>query len=410
MNVDRRFFLKGLGAGVASSAAVAGVALAAGSGTTSASAPSETDGRLAAVPFHGVHQAGILTPAPPVATFAVFDTTVTTKTELTDLMKTITDVARLTTAGGVLTDPGIGAPPADNALLGTDAAADGLTVTLGLGASMFDARFGLAAQKPTRLTAMRTFPNDNLDPAQTHGDLVLQICAGNRDTVLRALRLISKHTRGGMQLRYRIDGFNSPPAPSGASRNLLGFKDGIAHPTVAEPAVANHLLWAGADEPAWTQGGSYNVLRIIRMFVEFWDRVSLNEQELMIGRRRDSGAPLDGSQETDTPAYAKDPEGKVIPVDAHIRKANPRTAATENTQIFRRGYNYDRGDDSNGNLDMGLIFNCFQQDVKRQFEATQTRLIDEPLIDYISPTGGGYFFTLPGVQSPSDYYARPLLA
>jgi deferrochelatase/peroxidase EfeB len=409
MTLARRFFLKGAGVGAVGSALATVPLLADLAQAAESPAPNPGTGTFPAVPFHGPHQAGILTPAPPAATFAVFDLTATSKTQLVSLFKTLTEQARFLTQGGTPPDLGVASPPADSGVLGPVVPADALTITVGLGASVFDKRFGLAAAKPAHLTPMRTFPNDNLNPAETHGDVLIQLCAGSPDTVLHALRIIAKNTRGGMQLRYKIDGFGSSPRPVGSGRNLLGFKDGTAQPPVGQADVADQLLWAATGEPAWAKGGSYQVLRIIRMFVEFWDRVSLTEQENMFGRHRDTGAPLDGAQETDIPNYAADPKGEIIPLDSHIRKANPRTTATDPTRILRRGYNYNRGVDIKGNLDMGLIFACFQQDPIRQFEATQTRLIDEPLVDYVSPTGGGYFFVPPGVKDEKDWYASGLL-
>ena len=428
--VGRRGFLHGLvGAGIAAPLAAVAVPAAAhaaadASGSTATRSGATTADSLthpiaetgtptaSAYGFHGAHQAGILTPAQRNGAFIAFDLTASGKAELTELMKTLTDRVRFLTSGGTPGDLGITAPPSDSGVLGPVVPADGLTVTVSLGASVFDDRYGLAADKPHRLRTMEDFPNDDLDRTTCDGDLLLQICAHHPDAVTHALRDIARHTRGAMQIRWRKDGFVSPPRPSGTPRNLLGFKDGTAHPALDTRSAPDELVWthAGGGEPGWVEGGTYHVVRVIRMLVEFWDRVSIHEQENMIGRRRDTGAPLTGSNETDAPNYTLDPTGDVIQMDAHIRLANNRSPGQQKQQMLRRPYNYDSGVDTNGNIDQGLVFACFNQDLERQFVTVQKRLIDEPLVDYISPTGGGYFFALPGVRNKTDWYASGLLA
>jgi len=405
---------------MAGGAVAGGIAGAAGEYAYRASRPQPASagealapGTLPAVSFHGQHQAGIL-PQPQRATTVVsFDATAENRSELAELFRTVTSRARFLTAGGTPPAVGINGPPSDSGTLGPAVVPDGLTVTFGVGSTLFDDRYGLAAKLPSRLTPMRSFPNDDLDPAQTGGDLILQLSAGDRDAVLHALRDITKNTLGGMQVNWRMDGFASPPRPAGTvPRNNFGFMDGISNPDVRSAGQLDSLVWirpGQAGEPAWAAGGSYFVVRLIRMLIEFWDRVDIAEQEQMIGRRRASGFPLDASSISATPDYALDPTGDVIPLNAHMRLANPRTPQTASSRILRRSYNYDRGIDQVGNLDVGLLFTCFQQDVQRQFETVQTRLVSEPMIDYITPFGGGYFLALPGVVDGSDYLGRALL-
>jgi deferrochelatase/peroxidase EfeB len=419
VSLDRRQFLTRSAFGVAG--AVAGLAATQPAGATDeignddelpAPAIPQSVARLAAVPFHGAHQAGIVDPAPPAAAFVALDSTAADRDDLAALLQTITSRARFLTAGGEPPYLGTGSPPSDSGTLGPRLPADGLTVTIGVGSTLFDDRYGLAGRKPVHLTPMRAFPNDDLNPAWCGGDILMQLCAGSTDVVLHALRDIAKHTRGGMQVRWRLDGYVSPPRPVGVPRDNLGFMDGIANPPVDKPDVADQLLWVvpRGGEPAWAAGGTYHVIRLIRMFIEFWDRVSLSEQQTMIGRYRASGAPIGMKSYLDVPDYEKDPYGFDVPLAAHMRKANPRTAESEPSRIYRRSYNYDLGTDLNGDLNMGHAFNCFQRNVTRQFEAVQTRLLNEALDDYVSPFGGGYFFALPGVRDQTDWYGRGLLA
>jgi len=368
------------------------------------------------VPFLGDHQPGIDTPAAHFGLLAAFNLVSEDRARLATSLRALTDEARALMEARPPERRDTAYPPAETGMLGPGGRTDGLAVTLSVGASLFDDRFGLADRKPNELVRMPFLSNDRLDPAQTHGDLLLALSADQPDSLLHALRQLMRRTRDNLVLHWMLDGYNRPdaaPVPGRTdNRNLLGFKDGTANLDITDEGLMDELIWVGAGdgEPAWAVGGSYQAVRIIRMFVEFWDRTPLNEQQKIIGRDKASGAPLGQDRESDDPGYGDDPAGRRVPLDAHIRMANPRTAGTAGSRILRRGFNFSRGFDNAGRLDQGLAFVSYQRSLSKGFLAVQARLKGEPLEEYILPVGGGFFFALPGVTSEDAWLGQQLLA
>jgi deferrochelatase/peroxidase EfeB len=426
--LDRRQFL-GRSAALIGTAGLGAVTGAVAEAQGHASAPAQSAAAQARetlahelatrVPFDAEHQAGILTRAQAQGSFVALDSVAPNRSTLVAALQSLSTRARSLTQGDTVGAEELDDPPPDSGILGPVNAPDQLTVTIAFGASLFDGRYGLRARRPKGLERMPNFAHDNLDPTRTHGDVLVSVCAGQRDTVTHTVRELMRAVVGRLTPRWRIDGFQSArrgPTPANNPRNLFGFRDGTANPDVNDARLMDELIWIpptpqpGSGEPAWARGGTYQVVRTIRMHVEFWDRVGMFEQQNMIGRYRVSGAPLGGTNEFEDPRYELDPEGKRIPLVAHIRLANPRTPQTTTQRILRRGYNYDRGIDEAGNLDQGLVFVAFNQDIQRQFATIQARLEAEEMVDYITPVGGGYFFAPPGARGPGDWVGSGLFS
>jgi len=412
---SRRRLLKSMGA-LGGALALTGGCPAHAAKPQSAPGTVSPDARMETQPFYGAHQAGILTPQQASMMLVAFDVLASDKADLQRLFRLLTQrIAFLTTGGPAPDTPNPRMPPTDSGILGEFIAPDNLTITVSLGKSLFDERFGLAAHAPRKLQKMTRFPNDSLDAALCHGDLLLQICANTADTVIHALRDIIKYTPDLLSVRWKREGFISAHAARSKGKetpiNLLGFKDGTANPDSQNAALMNDVVWVqpGQDEPAWTAGGSYQAVRIIQFHVEFWDRTPLKEQQTIFGRDKHSGAPLGMQHEHDVPDYSRDPDGDVIALDSHIRLANPRTPETQSSLMMRRGYSYSLGVTNSGQLDMGLLFVCYQHDLEKGFLTVQKRLNGEALEEYIKPIGGGYFFALPGVPDAKHYLAQSLL-
>jgi len=265
---------------------------------------------------------------------------------------------------------------------------------LALGSSTFPE----AAPRPRQLRPMPSFAGDVLDPSQSHGDLLVQITGTSRRVVQEAV----EHTLRRLpqwRVRWRLEGVrpkNRAEHGRGLSLNPFHFTEGYGNPATADGVTERATVKPGQGEPDWAVGGSYQVIRIIRLATDFWDRDMAHEQERVIGRHKD-GRWLDGTPSTDQPAFSADPQGKITPLDAHVRKATPDRRNPP--PLVRRGYNYHHSDD-----DQGLIFSCFQRDLARGFEAVQHRLQGEAMAKYTLTVGGGYFFVPP----PGDEWLRAL--
>lgn len=408
----RRSVLFGAGTAVVAGLTAASAAQKQGEQVTDAPVSDKTQERQS---FYGVHQAGIVTPRPAAGMIASFHVLAKTPEEVERLFRTLSQRIDFLMKGGTPPEFDDKLPPSDSGILGPVIPPDNLTITVSLGSSFFDQRDWLINHKPKQLSRMKASRNDALDADLCHGDLSLQICANTPDTNIHALRDILKNLPDLMVLRWKQEGSVPvlPPKADGThetARNFLGFRDGTANPDGNDAALMDQLVWVRqSDEPSWAQAGTYQVVRIIRNFVERWDRTPLAEQEAIIGRKKANGAPFGGTAEFDVPDYSNDPEGKVTALDAHIRLANKRTKTSDENRILRRPFNYSNGVSKSGQLEQGLLFICYQADLEKGFITVQRQLDGEPLEEYIKPIGGGFFFTLPGPANEDDFVGRTLL-
>src|SRR5215472_14426935 len=189
------------------------------------------------------------------------------------------------------------------------------------------------------------FDGDQLIETRTGGDLSIQACAEDPQVAFHAVRQLVRLTHGVAIVRWAQSGFLSIPEAHQTPRNLMGFKDGTANPSIRDAEAMDRFVWVGDEGPAWLHGGSYVVLRRIRIALEHWDRMPLEFQEQSVGRYKNSGAPFGRDHEfdpADLTATGNDGD-LLIPESAHIRLA--AAASNEGAQILRRPYSYNDGVD-----------------------------------------------------------------
>ncbi|MFT4258461.1 iron uptake transporter deferrochelatase/peroxidase subunit [Microbacterium sp.] len=405
--------------GLALGGGVVGLALGGGAGVAGGVAlgrAQAADDAAKVYEFFGEHQAGITTPVQEHLHFASFD--MMPRTDREDLISLLQDwsyaASRITQGLEVSATGAVGGDadePPDDTGEAQGLPASGLTITFGLGPSLFEDdeegdRYGIAALRPEILQRLPAFLGDDLDPAQSHGDLCIQACADDPQVAVHAVRNLSRIAFGRAKLRWSQLGFGKTSRTTTAQatpRNLFGFKDGTANILADdEDALAAQVWVGGSDEPAWMAGGSYLVARKIAMLIETWDRVRLSEQETIIGREKGSGAPLSGGDEFTEPVFT----GSDIDANSHVRLAHPEQ--NDGIRILRRGFNYVDGNNELGRLAAGLFFLSYQRD-PAQFITLQRQLSTDLMSEYITHVGSGIWAIPPGA-APGSYVGAGLFA
>ncbi len=337
------------------------------------------------VPFHGRHQAGIDTPPQAHGLFLGLDLREGIDLERwAGVMRILTDdAARLTQGRPPLadTEPQLAQLPAN------------LTVTFGFGPGLFH-KLGVAEAMPDNFASLPSYEIDELDPAWSGGDLLVQICSDDLLALTHAQRMLVKDSRAILWVVWAQRGYRNASGVSDerTQRNVMGQLDGTANP-VPDGGEFDETVWAAGS--GWFSGGTTLALRRIRVAMETWDRLDDGSKEMHIGRTLDNGAPLTGERESDAPDLDATEGGiPVIHRNAHIRRATP----ADGRRILRRSYNYDSGPTADGDSDTGLLFASYQADLS-QFTAIQDRLAESDLLNaYTTPVGSAVFAIPPGCE------------
>jgi deferrochelatase/peroxidase EfeB len=287
-----------------------------------------------------------------------------------------------------------------------------LTITLGLSFDGFEA---LGTEKPADLVVIPWEKLGDTPPARTDGtalgsgDLVLQICSDDPYLCEHVVRRVEHDLASHLAALWTQTGSQRYSSRAGRTarhegRALIGFLDGTSNLSPRQSPDDRKLVFVdpgdmrypqlpqpGGDqyhqpefppeldlrppptaEPAWTHNGTYMTVRVSTFDTPPWDQRPRDQQEHAVGRHKVFGASLDLADDpgelNQEPAFAADQSNVTVPLDAHVRKANPRRSPEDaQRRIFRRGYPVLDGS-PDGGMRRGLAFICFGRSLSTQFD------------------------------------------
>jgi putative iron-dependent peroxidase len=151
----------------------------------------------------------------------------------------------------------------------------GLTCVTGIGSRLWERIF--APAKPHDLHPFPGFSGARHSAPATDGDLLFHIRAHRLDLCFELAGLLVQRLDSVATVVDEVHGFRSFD-----ERDLLGFVDGTENP---EGATAYEAVTIDSEDPAFT-GGSYAIVQKYVHDMGTWNALSIEEQELVIGRTK----------------------------------------------------------------------------------------------------------------------------
>jgi porphyrinogen peroxidase len=184
-----------------------------------------------------------------------------------------------------------------------------LSCVTGLGSELWDRLFG--EPRPAGLHPFLALTGAAHTAVATPGDLLFHIRAHRLDLCFELAQHVVERLSGAALVIDEVHGFKSFD-----ERDLLGFVDGTENP---EGAAARAAVTIGDEDPEFA-GGSYVVVQKYVHDLAAWDALSVEQQELAMGRTKLSDLEL---------------PDRVKPANSHVALTTIEGEDGEERQIVR---------------------------------------------------------------------------
>jgi putative iron-dependent peroxidase len=156
-----------------------------------------------------------------------------------------------------------------------------LTLVTGIGSDAWDRLF--AGPRPAELHPFKELDGGRHRAASTPGDLLFHIRSAQTDVCFELAAQIMERLAGAVTVVDEVHGFRCFD-----DRDLLGFVDGTENPTGAAATAAVVV----SDQYREFAGSSYVIVQKYLHDMAAWNRLSVEAQEGVIGRRKLSNVEL----------------------------------------------------------------------------------------------------------------------